>query len=94
MITGSVPPPLHPARRRLAGQPEASLFDRLHDAQLALSRGAGGTEEYLGCTSRTLALIAEERPTTLMALERIQGMGPLKVERFGEAFLAILVAPD
>ena len=87
VITGSAPPPVHPARRRLAGQPEATLFDRLHDAQLALARGAGGTEKHLSCTNRTLALIAEQRPSTLAALERIQGMGPLTVERFGEAFL-------
>ena len=92
VITGSAPPPVHPARRRLAGQPEATLFDRLHDAQLALARGAGGTEKHLSCTNRTLALIAEQRPSTLAALERIQGMGPLTVERFGEAFLDILRA--
>ena len=85
---------VHPARRRLAGQPAGPLFDRLHDAQVALARGADGRAKPLNCTHRTLALIAEERPATLAALERIQGMGPLKTERFGEAFLAILRAPD
>ena len=94
ILTGDRRPPVHPARRRLAGQPAGPLFDRLHDAQVALSRGADGRAKPLTCTHRTLALIAEERPATLAALERIQGMGPLTTERFGEAFLAILQEPD
>ena len=59
---------------------------------MALARGEDGLGKYLSCTQRTLALIAEERPATLDALERVQGMGPQKAERFGEAFLAILRA--
>ena len=93
VLTGSAPPPVHPARRRLAGQPGGALFDQLHAAQLALSRGADGRAKYLSCTHFTLARIAEERPGSLPELERIAGMGPLKCERFGEAFLAILHAP-
>jgi ATP-dependent DNA helicase RecQ len=90
VITGAPPPPVHPARRRLAGQPGATLFDQLHAAQVALARGPDGRDKHLSCTHRTLAQIAEERPGTLAALERIQGMGPLKTDRFGEAFLAIV----
>jgi ATP-dependent DNA helicase RecQ len=90
VLTGEVPPPVRPARLRLAGRPEGDLFDRLQAAQVALARGEDGRGKHLGCTHRTLALIATERPLTLAALERISGMGPLTVERFGEAFLAIL----
>ena len=86
----AAPTPVHPARRRLAGQPGGALFDQLHAAQLALSRGADGRAKYLSCTYSTLARIAEERPASLAELERIAGMGPLKCERFGDAFLAIL----
>jgi ATP-dependent DNA helicase RecQ len=81
---------LHPARMRLVGKPEGALFDRLAEAQLALSRGEDGTGKYLGCTHSTLRLIAERRPSTLAELQAIQGMGELKVERFGAAFLDIL----
>jgi ATP-dependent DNA helicase RecQ len=90
VVTGEVPPPAHPARRRVAGQPEGELIDRLHAAQVALARGAGGLEKPLTCTTATLAKIAEQRPRSLPELERIAGMGPQKAERFGAAFLAIL----
>jgi ATP-dependent DNA helicase RecQ len=81
---------LHPQRMRLAGRPAAQVFDRLADAQLALSRGEDGTGKYLSVTHSTLRLIAERRPVSLSDLERIQGMGEQKVERFGQAFLDVL----
>jgi ATP-dependent DNA helicase RecQ len=81
---------LHPARMRLAGKPEAALFDRLAEAQLSLSRGEDGTGKYLSCTHSTLRQIAERRPSTLTELQAIQGMGEQKTDRFGAAFLAIL----
>ena len=81
---------MHPARMRLAGRPEGAVFDRLAEVQLQLSRGEDGTGKYLGCTHSTLRQIVERRPSTLGELQAIQGMGELKVERFGEAFLAVL----
>lgn len=81
---------LHPQRMRLAGRPAGPVFDRLADVQLALSRGEDGTGKYLSVTHSTLRLIAERRPGSLSDLERIQGMGEQKVERFGQAFLDVL----
>lgn len=81
---------LHPQRMRLAGRPAGQVFDRLADAQLALSRGEDGTGKFLSVTHSTLRLIAERRPASLSDLERIQGMGEQKVERFGQAFLDVL----
>ncbi|HLS18319.1 MAG TPA: HRDC domain-containing protein, partial [Paracoccaceae bacterium] len=81
---------VHPARARLAGQPEGALMDRLRTAQAELSRGENGTDRYLSCTSTTLAKIAETRPRDRAALERIPGMGKQKAERFADAFLAVL----
>jgi ATP-dependent DNA helicase RecQ len=81
---------LHPQRMRLAGRPAGPVFDRLADVQLALSRGEDGTGKYLSVTHSTLRLIAERRPASLSDLERIQGMGEQKVERFGQAFLDVL----
>jgi ATP-dependent DNA helicase RecQ len=49
-----------------------------------------GTEKYLSCTHSTIRQIAERRPDTLEELARIQGMGDLKVERFGPAFLDVI----
>jgi ATP-dependent DNA helicase RecQ len=93
VLTGAVPPPLHPARRKLAGEPSGDTFDRLQSAQRELARGSDGLAKPLNCTATTLARIAELRPATLDELERIQGMGPQKTDRFGPAFLAILHPP-
>ncbi len=82
----------HPARRRLSGDPAATLFDALLAAQAGLIRGANGTDRFLVCTNTTLAKIAETRPRDLGALERIPGVGALKTERFGAAFLAAIAA--
>ncbi|WP_028031617.1 DNA helicase RecQ [Gemmobacter nectariphilus] len=82
--------PLHPQRMRLAGRAEAEVFDRLQEAQLELVRGEDGAGKYLTCTHATLRMIAERRPGSLAELERVQGMGPQKAERFGAAFLEIL----
>lgn len=90
VILGAPAVELHPARMRLAGRPEGELFDRLAEAQLRLQRGEDGTEKPLSCTHTTLRHIAERRPATLDEMARIQGMGEMKVDRFGRAFLDIL----
>jgi ATP-dependent DNA helicase RecQ len=89
VITGAAET-LHPARMRLAGRPEGALFDRLAEVQLALARGEDGTGKYLSCAPSTLRAIAERRPSTLGELAGIPGMGERQIERFGEAFLAVL----
>jgi ATP-dependent DNA helicase RecQ len=90
VITGADAAAVHPARMRLAGQAAGEVFDRLAEVQLALSRGADGTGKYLSCTHSTLRHIAEARPSTLSELDRIQGMGAQKIERFGQAFLDVI----
>ena len=90
VITGAVPRGLHPARRKLVGRDAGQVFDRLAEVQLELARGADGTGKHLSCTHSTLRQIAERRPSTLGDLADIQGMGDLKIDRFGTAFLAVL----
>jgi DNA helicase-2/ATP-dependent DNA helicase PcrA len=41
-------------------------------------------------TDATLQLIAEQRPTSSAELLRISGVGPSKLERYGEALLAVV----
>ena len=89
VIAGEAEAP-HPARRALAGRPEGAVFDRLAEVQVRLARGEDGTGKPLSCTHATLRQIAERRPRSLDELERVQGMGPQKAERFGPAFLEIL----
>jgi superfamily II DNA helicase RecQ len=38
---------------------------------------------------RTLRAIAQQRPQTPNQLQAISGMGPAKVEKYGEAILAV-----
>jgi ATP-dependent DNA helicase RecQ len=92
VITGTVPEPVHPARRRLAGRSAAEVFDRLQAAQVALANGADGLGKPLDCPPATLARIAEERPGSLDALARVAGMDEARVGRFGPAFLDVLQA--
>ncbi len=41
-------------------------------------------------TDATLQLIAEQRPTSSAALLRISGVGPAKLERYGEGVLEVV----
>jgi ATP-dependent DNA helicase RecQ len=81
---------MHPARRQLVGRDAGQVFDKLAEVQVRLARGEDGTGKYLSCTHSTLRQIAERRPSSLADLDDIQGMGELKIERFGEAFLEVL----
>jgi ATP-dependent DNA helicase RecQ len=90
VISGQMTAPQHPARRALNGRDAGTVFDRLQEAQVDLARGEHGTDKPLSCNHATLRKIAESRPGSLEALGRIQGMGELKVDRFGDAFLAVL----
>ena len=90
VISGEATAPQHPARRALNGRDAGTLFDRLQEAQVDLARGINGTEKPLSCNHTTLRKIAESRPDSLHALSRIQGMGDLKIDRFGDAFLVVL----
>ena len=41
-------------------------------------------------TDATLQLIAEQRPTSPAALLRISGVGPAKLERYGDSLLEVV----
>jgi ATP-dependent DNA helicase RecQ len=90
VITGAAAGAMHPARRQLVGRDAGQVFDKLAEMQVRLARGEDGTGKYLSCTHSTLRQIAERRPSSLADLDDIQGMGELKIERFGEAFLEVL----
>ncbi|PKQ10692.1 MAG: ATP-dependent DNA helicase RecQ [Alphaproteobacteria bacterium HGW-Alphaproteobacteria-1] len=90
VITGAGTEAMHPTRRKLAGRPEGALYDRLAEVSRDLARGECGTLRPLSCTHSTLRQIAERRPATLGALERLPGMDPQKTERFGAAFLDVI----
>ena len=90
VILGEAPPELHPARRRLAGRAAGALFDRLLAAQDALARGENSAEKPLSCSAAQIARLAEARPGDITALRRL--LGDKRAERFGAAFLEVLLA--
>ncbi len=91
IITGATVADQHPMRRKLAGRDAGAVFDRLLQAQADLARGADGTEKPMSCSNNTLKTLAERRPRSLPEIERLPGMGAARTERFGEAFLDILL---
>jgi ATP-dependent DNA helicase RecQ len=68
---------------------DATLFEalRVHRATVA---GEAGVPAYVVAHDRTLAEIAARRPTRAEELGEIRGMGPVKIARYGEGFLAIV----
>ncbi|PFG61648.1 ATP-dependent DNA helicase RecQ [Thioclava sp. ES.031] len=89
VIAGAVEE-MHPLRRKLAGSTEGEIYDRLADAQRNLERGADGYDRPLSCSASTIRKIAETKPRSRDDLARISNLPEAKLDRFAEAFLAVL----
>lgn len=76
----------------LSGADEA-LLARLRDLRRTISRG-DNVPAYVVFPDRTLAEMAVRRPTTASALGQIRGVGPAKLEKYGERFLDVLRSAD
>ena len=66
---------------------ESALFEELRSVRRHL---AAGKPAYTVLSDQALHEIARRRPTTLAALGNIKGMGPVKLERYGSALLAVV----
>ncbi|GAA3834925.1 ATP-dependent DNA helicase UvrD2 [Nocardioides panacisoli] len=89
--------PAEKKRGRCAEHPvryDEALFDRLKAWRLETAREAGEDGKplpaYVVFTDATLELIAEHKPADAGALGRINGVGPNKLERYGEAVLGLV----
>ncbi len=91
VITGATEE-MHPTRRKLAGREAGSLYDTLMAVQADLVRGIDGTEKPLSCSASLLAKVAQARPDSGEAMERL--LGDRRYERFGSAFLDVLARAD
>jgi len=76
----------------LSGADEA-LLARLRDLRRTISRDEQ-VPAYVVFSDRTLAEMAVRRPTNENALGQIRGVGPVKIEKYGERFLDILRSVD
>jgi ATP-dependent DNA helicase RecQ len=85
-------PPKRVRKRRGASTqeyPHDPLFEALRARRRTLAAEAG-VPPYVIFHDSTLREMAELKPTTLGALSRISGVGEAKLERYGEAFVAVL----
>ncbi|NND42816.1 MAG: DNA helicase RecQ [Silicimonas sp.] len=88
IISGEIPVPDHPARRKLAGKTAGHIYDRLLAAQARLQRGDDGTGKPMSCSASLLAKVAALGPGTRDQLDRL--LGDRLSDRFGDAFQSVL----
>ncbi|MBW2528399.1 MAG: ATP-dependent DNA helicase RecQ [Deltaproteobacteria bacterium] len=68
---------------------DAELYERLRSARYEAAK-ARGIPPYIICHNRTLSEIATHRPRSLDEMADIHGMGPARVEAWGELFLGVV----
>jgi len=71
------------------GPADPALMERLRAWRRDVS-AAQGVPAYVVFHDRTLAEIAGRRPRSLAELGQVSGVGPAKLERYGEQLLAVL----
>jgi ATP-dependent DNA helicase RecQ len=77
-------------RKREAYAPDP-LFDALREARRSLAAETG-VPAYVIFHDSTLREIADARPSTLLELAKVNGVGRTKLERYGEAMLAAVAS--
>ncbi len=88
-LTIAVPPPRKRGSRRSPVSSAEPLFDALREARRKLAAEAG-VPPYVIFHDSTLREIAERKPRSLSELGQVQGVGAVKLKRYGEAMLAAL----
>jgi DNA helicase-2/ATP-dependent DNA helicase PcrA len=77
-----------PGRSR-PGDPGDPVFAALREWRSTTAR-AEGIAAFIVAHDSVLAAIAESRPQTLAGLRRVKGMGPAKLEKYGDGILEVL----
>ena len=79
-----------PAVRAIVADEDAGLLAALKARRRALAE-AQGVPAYVVFTDRTLVEMAETRPGDLDGMAAISGVGTTKLERYGRAFLEVIL---
>ncbi len=85
----TLPGPPVLVREPRAGSTADPLFAALREWRTARARDEG-MPPYVIAHDATLAAIAEARPHTMAGLRRVKGMGPAKLEKYGDEILAVV----
>jgi len=88
-LTIAVPPPRKRTSRKRFDGPADPLFEALREARRELAADAG-VPPYVIFHDSTLREIAARKPKNLNELSTVEGIGAVKLERYGEAMLAVL----
>ncbi len=80
-------PPVRMAPAR--DESDDALVEALRAWRLARSR-EDGVPAYVVAHDALLLAIAEQRPTSIAGLRRLKGMGPAKLEKYGDEILALV----
>ena len=84
-----VPPKRKRASRVRVQGPADPLFDALREARRKLAADAG-VPPYVIFHDSTLREIAARKPSSLKDLSAVQGVGAVKLERYGQAMIDAL----
>ena len=91
-LPDAVPMGASPRRKGAAAESDDPLVVALRAWRTARAR-SDGVSAFVIAHDATLLEIAAARPTSLAALRRVKGMGPAKLEKYGEEILAALADP-
>lgn len=84
--------PVKPAKApKKIDAPEGSLMEQLKAVRMALAK-AQRVPPYIICNDATLASMARIRPQTKQGMLSVNGMGEVKVAKYGDAFLQAIKA--
>jgi DNA helicase-2/ATP-dependent DNA helicase PcrA len=82
-----------PADSPPLGEPDADLFEALRAWRLDTSRRLG-VPAYVVLHNRSIEEIARRRPTTEGELLAVSGLGPAKLENYGDDILAVVASAN
>jgi len=84
-----LPDPPAQTRRPAAGGSDDPFFAALREWRTARAR-LDAVPPYVVAPNDTLTAIADVRPRTLSGLGRVKGMGPARIEKYGNEILAVV----
>ena len=85
---------MHPLRKKIAGQPQAELYDILVEVINKNSRGATGLDKPLHVSPSLIMKISQIAPKKISDLEKIDGMSHRLLERFGKPLVKAVNLAD